>query len=443
MQIVTGAFDYNTALKNVCNNLAKEGIKTVQYRNGKPVTLSIENAVRMNILTGVNQTASTITLNNCEELNCDLVETTAHIGARPEHQAWQGQIFSISGKSNKYPSFYDVCKPGTATGICGINCRHSYYPYFEGQEKHYTQEDLDEIEKESVRYNGKKLSRYEAEQNLREIERTIRKYKRQAVTLESANLDATSARVKLGEWQAKANDFIKQTGLKRDRVREWIGTKDGVQPKGINTATFNYSKNLEKAYKIKRLEKTHKKEVVGVKKSKPMNFTKADNGAPNPNYGKGKGFEENCQSCVVAYELRRRGFNVQTLPNVDGSMLDVLSSNTSLAWIDRTTGTFPKYIEPKAKTCKQAFYFLENNLKLNNRYTIEFAWKKSTCGHIIHIYKDKSGLKLYDPQSDKKYYGLSVLRYLTDVKPTTIQLLDVEKCDINLSVVNKILEASK
>ena len=232
MQVVTGAFDYDTAMKNACNKLAADGVTGVQYRNGKPVRLNIEPAVRMNILTGVNQTASAMTLNNCDELGCDLVETTAHIGARPEHAAWQGEVFSISGTNPKYRPF-SVCELGTVTGLCGINCRHSYYPYFEGMETHYTQADLDEMEKQTVTYDGQKLTRYEGEEKLRGIERNIRAYKRRALTQEAAGIDSTKARQKLGEWQAKARDFTKQTGIARDSAREFIGTIDGKQPRGI------------------------------------------------------------------------------------------------------------------------------------------------------------------------------------------------------------------
>ena len=223
MQVASGAFDYDTAMKNACDNLARNGITGVQYRNGKPVRLSIENAVRMNVITGVNQTASIMTMSNCEKLGCELVETTAHIGARPSHAEWQGQIFSLSGTNPKYRPFSD-CGLGEPDGICGINCRHSYYPYFEGLEKHYTQADLDEMESESVEYNGEKMSRYDAEQKLRGIERNVRKYKRQALTQEAAGIDNTAARQKIGEWQAKAREFTKQTGIERNHVREFIGT---------------------------------------------------------------------------------------------------------------------------------------------------------------------------------------------------------------------------
>ena len=232
MQVASGAFDYDTAMKNACNQLAADGITSVQYRNGRPVRLQIEGAVRMNILTGVNQTAANVTLNNCEELGCDLVETSAHIGARPEHEEWQGEVFSISGTNPNYRPF-SVCGLGTAEGICGINCRHSYYPYFEGTEHHYTQDELDEMASETVTYNGKELTRYEGEEKLRYIERNIRQYKRRALTQEAGGVDSTQARELLGKWQATARDFTKQTGIKRDSAREFIGTIDGKQPRGI------------------------------------------------------------------------------------------------------------------------------------------------------------------------------------------------------------------
>ena len=270
MQVVTGAFDYDSAMKKACNQLAADGITGVQYRNGKPVRLQIEPAVRMNIITGVNQTASAMTMNNCDELGCDLVETTAHIGARPEHAAWQGEVFSISGTNPKYRPF-SVCELGTITGLCGINCRHSYYPYFEGLEKHYTQADLDEMEKQTVTYNGQKMTRYEGEEKLRGIERNIRQYKRRALTQEAAGVDSTAARQKIGEWQAKARDFTKQTGIERDSAREFIGTKDGKQPTAlkppkVTTATLEANKEYKELLKKygdrdTMLQKATKREV--------------------------------------------------------------------------------------------------------------------------------------------------------------------------------------
>lgn len=442
MQTVSGAFDYDTATKNAVDTLAREGITAVQYQNGRPVQRTIESAVRMNILTGVNQTASTITLNNCDELGVDLVETSAHIGARPEHEEWQGQIFSLSGSSDKYPPF-SICRYGEADGICGINCRHSFYPYFEGTDKHYTLEELDEMASEKVSYNGQDLTRYEGEQKLRSIERNIRKYKREVAVEDAAGIDTTFARTKLGQWQATAREFTEQTGIKRDSAREFIGTVNGTQPKSISPTVSDYSKNVKLAQEIKRLDNSKNKLVAKISAGEPMTFAEADGSKPNPFYNLNSGYQKNCQSCVVTYELRRRGYNVQTLPNTRGSMLEVLSRNTSLAWIDKETGKNPAYIIPNARTTKEAFNFLQNELKLNNRYTIEFSWRGGSCGHIIHIIRQADGVHLYDPQTNMKFAGLDVAEYLKRVKTSSIKLLDVQNCDINLNVVNKILKGAK
>lgn len=437
MNVQSGAFDYDTAMKSAADELSKRGITTVQYENGKPVARTIESAVRMNILTSINQTAANQTLNNAEELGVEKFEVSAHIGARPEHEAWQGKIFTRK-------ELYSVCGLGSVTGLCGINCRHSFYPYFDGMEGHYTQDDLDGMAEEKVEFNGKEMTRYEGEQRLRRIERGIRRYKREALTQEAAGVDSTRARRKLGEWQAAARDFTKQTGIARDRAREYVGTS-GKQPAGIPLSVAGYSENLQKAQEIKRLDNARNKVIANVKQGKPMNFRQADGGAPNPNYKKGGGYKTNCQSCVVAYEMRRRGFDVETLPNYEGSMQDVLSKNTRLAWIDRATGKNPNYIYPQGNNLTQIISWLEKNLKENNRYTIEWAWRNSSSGHIIHCYKSKSGIvSFYDTQNGtnnmleeeiKKYFQKAVIK--------SFKLLDVQNCDINMNVVNKIVQERK
>ena len=68
-------------------------------------------------------------------------------------------------------------------------------------------------------------TRYEAEQAQRKIERTIRKYKKRVAVAQGAGLDAGSAKQKLGEWQAVARDFVKQTGLRRNYAREYVGVE--------------------------------------------------------------------------------------------------------------------------------------------------------------------------------------------------------------------------
>jgi hypothetical protein len=60
------------------------------------------------------------------------------------------------------------------------------------------------------------------QQQQRAIERKIRHWKRQASALEAAGLDHDQETAKIKEWQARMRDFIGQTGLQRQRVREQV-----------------------------------------------------------------------------------------------------------------------------------------------------------------------------------------------------------------------------
>lgn len=66
------------------------------------------------------------------------------------------------------------------------------------------------------------------------------------------------------------------------------------------------------------------KAAIGEKSGRPMSIQNAVDGA-NPFYKSSRGaqgnFEENCQRCVVAYELRRRGYDVVALPTYAGDKL--------------------------------------------------------------------------------------------------------------------------
>ena len=134
-----------------------------------------------------------------------------------------GQIYSRSGKSKKYPDFVQRTGYGSGDGLGGWNCRHSFYPYFEGTKRTFSREELSRLDDKTITYNGKKLSEYEACQEQRYIERQIRRWKREDKALAAAGQDTAEARRKIAQWQARQRDFISQTGLKRQYDREQIG----------------------------------------------------------------------------------------------------------------------------------------------------------------------------------------------------------------------------
>jgi hypothetical protein len=141
----------------------------------------------------------------------DLVQTSAHIGARPSHAEWQGKVFSRSGASGKYPPFVESTGYGTPGGLLGINCRHSFYPFFEGlSENAYSGAERDDYAKQSIKVGDKEISVYEATQVQRRIERKIREWKRRAGAVEAAGLDNASELAKVREWQKRMRNFIGQ-----------------------------------------------------------------------------------------------------------------------------------------------------------------------------------------------------------------------------------------
>ena len=70
-----------------------------------------------------------------------------------------------------------------------------------------------------------------------------------------------------------------------------------------------------------------------------MTHEQANGNMPNPNYKVGirDEYSINCQSCVVAYELRRRGYDVETLGRIFGDENNIpnkLAFHSELAWKD-------------------------------------------------------------------------------------------------------------
>lgn len=194
------------------------------------------------------------------------------------------------------------------------------------------------------------------------------------------------------------------------------------------------------------------KQLAGVEPGEPMDFDKADHGSTNPNYSKGGGYYINCQTCVIANEARRRGYDVTARPK-DTTQADEIARDQRKAWIDPKTGKNPDYMAGcrDVGTAKQAKKYLEDNLKEGERYTLGHSWKgRSSSGHIITAFKEKDGsVTLYDPQSGKKMVGSDVNSYLNRIKYKTsvygmkfnigFRILRIDDKQFNTDMVDKIL----
>lgn len=218
LMVSSGGMSLDQATTTAIKRLAASGLDAVSYASGRK--LSLDAAVRMTVRTGVNQTAAKLQLQFAAEMDSDLVEVTAHAGARPSHAEWQGKVYSISGKTKGYRKLEDATGYGTVDGLCGANCRHNMFPFFEGESGAYSKRELEEYTKpDAVTYNGKSMSLYEAQQLQRYQERQIRRWKREYVCSEAAGIDTSQAAAKLAEWNSTHADFLQQTGLKVNSSR--------------------------------------------------------------------------------------------------------------------------------------------------------------------------------------------------------------------------------
>lgn len=249
MKVQSGTFSYAQAIRDAVKEAADDG-NWVTYASGHRDRLDV--AIRRAVLTGVNQTAARLTEMNAEALGAEYYETTAHAGARPSHTVWQGRVFKIHGETEEYPNFEDKTGYGTGAGLCGWNCRHSFYPFWPGiSVPAYTQEMLDSYKEAKFSYNGKKMTEYEVSQEMRGMERDIRETKREIAGLQAAydaaedpklkadlKADLEKASVRLKQQEAKYRDLCKQTSHKPDTVR--TGVTAFKDEKG-NILAFNQS----------------------------------------------------------------------------------------------------------------------------------------------------------------------------------------------------------
>ncbi len=271
MQITSGAFDYNTAIRTCIRDLAQKCIAYITYPTGHTDYLDV--AVRRAALTGVGQTCGEMQIALADEMNCDLVEVTAHNGARPEHAVWQGKVFSRSGKSTKYPDFVKSTGYGTGAGLKGWNCRHDFFPFFEDSKPAYTKEELAEFENRKVTYNGEEMTEYDATQKQRAMERRIRATKRELAGYDAGIAAATDDSLKaelhtafdrksvlLKKQEAALKDFTKQTGLTRDRAREQVPAH--FETKQGKTVAFNKSVSQKAVQANKRALQIEKEKRI-------------------------------------------------------------------------------------------------------------------------------------------------------------------------------------
>lgn len=226
MDIVSGAFDYNSVLRRTVTQLTNSGLRKIDYASGRADRVDV--AARRAVMTAVSQITGKITEYNAEKLGTEYFEVEWHAGARPTHAVWQGRVWSKE-------QLYSVCGLGTVTGLLGVNCYHTYHLFFPGlSERNWSDEWLEEQnrkEAEPKTFGGKEYTLYEAKQRQRQMEVAMRAQREKVRLLQAGKADRDEIILHKARYQGQLNEysrFCRKMGLTEERERIYLDMRGHV-----------------------------------------------------------------------------------------------------------------------------------------------------------------------------------------------------------------------
>lgn len=248
--VVSGAVSYTEAVRDVLKEVSETGLK-VKYPSG--YKMSIESATMMILRTGISQAAGDIAIERMKEMDWDIVLVSSHLGARVgdggqnpgNHSWWQGKFYSRSGKDKRFPPFSETGY-GTITGLCGVNCRHSFGSG-DGENNPFEQYDTEENRKA-----------YEKQQRQRALERRVRDTKRKIQNIQTAIDNCRDEKLKFELQQ----EFDRKSYLlkKRNAAYKQYYEENNLKPyaERLKTAKWDREQAMKAAGAARRYENAKK-----------------------------------------------------------------------------------------------------------------------------------------------------------------------------------------
>lgn len=251
-QVATGATDYMTAIRQATANIAKHGVRVIEYESG--VHTGLEAAIRRNIMSGLGLMQEQITQHNQDTLGANGWEISAHAASAPDHEPIQGKQYSDHD--------YETLNNSLQRRIGTLNCGHAAFPIILGISKPmYTPEQLRKFREDNaagIDYQGRHYSMYEATQQQRKIERAIRAQKRRIQVAEGTGDEErlTAAQIRLTRLNEEYRRFSKATGLRTQRERAEIVGFDRKQAVAARNEAEAYYKYWSKSIGANKSSKT-------------------------------------------------------------------------------------------------------------------------------------------------------------------------------------------
>ena len=219
-------------------------------------------------------------------------------------------------------------------------------------------------------------------------------------------------------------------------------------------AAMKFNKKNAKFTKEQRANIRELNKVMPVVQGKLMSFRQADESRNNPNFShplsRVLGYKENCQTCTISYELRRRGFDIEAMPspylgkNCGGEFYDFCERN-GLSWKDRflnTDGSQVTYTRSGYginNTYEGKLGFIETATQKQGRYEVYCDWKGNGA-HVFIVERQRNGnLLWFDPQSGE--YGGTIERYINNARHFDMEVLRIDDKLINPKFAERFLKS--
>lgn len=162
----------------------------------------------------------------------------------------------------------------------------------------------------------------------------------------------------------------------------------------------------------------------------------------NPNFAQDRDYQMNCQRCVWAYELQRRGYNVEALPTFKG---DELPSQGNWQKLNKD------YQNPNNKAYVGQRYGQTNSIKteitnineaMNNwgdgsRAICRVVWKGGRSGHVFNVENIGGKVRAFDAQTGKE---VKLKDYLGKSMRGMTSLVRSDNANIDMSEVSKYVK---
>ena len=276
LRVAAGVQSYSAAVCDILDRYAGKGVE-VSYPTGAKRTL--ESAVRMVVVTSMNQTAAQITNQYIVEGGVGYVLVSAHPNARTgskgqpafsSHMDWQGLPYKIVGSEPGFPNLEEKTGyridpktgQGTVTHITalhGVNCRHGHRPWAKELKNTWRDREGNLLDGNGNRLDDETVKKnYQLSQKQRAMERSLRAWKRKLIEkqeqinnprddMDIGKLQQEYDRMayQLTQKNKAYNDFCKSNDLQPQYDRIKVADFGREQTKQANQGARRYKKERE------------------------------------------------------------------------------------------------------------------------------------------------------------------------------------------------------